>query len=201
MTVSWRMLMLGLLLAPGMVVAQGVPPSIAPHRPPQYRINVGDELEIYVWGEDKLQRSIKVLPDGSFSFPLVGRVEAQGRLPSDIEAQIAKGLEPQFRERVPQVMVSVKTPAGLQFSVLGKVKNPGNFAPGKYVNVLEAISIAGGTTEFADMSKVLILRKSDGALVPVHVRLSDALKGDPSKRDLAANGIPNLVSGDTVIVP
>ncbi|CAN5183766.1 polysaccharide export protein [soil metagenome] len=166
-----------------------------------YRINAGDDLEVFVWGEDRLQRTVKVLPDGSFSFPLVGRVDAMGRLPTEIEAQISKGLQSQFRNQVPQVTVSVKNPAGLQFSIVGKVKNPGNFSPARYVNVLEAIGIAGGASEFADVSNVVILRKTASGLTPIHVRLSDALRGNPNSRDLAANGLPNLVSGDTVIVP
>lgn len=167
----------------------------------QYTINVGDELEIFVWGEDKLKSSVKVLPDGSFSFPLVGRVPAQGRRTTDIEAAIEKGLEPMFRSQVPQVTVSVKNPMGLQFSILGKVKNPGNFTPGRYVNVLEAISIAGGPTEFADVSNVLILRKTRDGVAEYHVRLSNALKGNPTARDLSANGLPVLVGGDTIVVP
>ncbi|HVF92857.1 MAG TPA: polysaccharide biosynthesis/export family protein [Sphingomonas sp.] len=168
---------------------------------PAYRINPGDEIEVYVWGEERLQRSIRVLPDGSFSFPLVGRVEAAGKLPSDIEAAVTRGLGAQFRDQVPQVTVSVKTPSGFQFSVIGKVRAPGVFSPGKYVNVLEAIGMAGGPGDFADTSNVLILRKQNGALVTMRVRLNDTIKGNPSSRDLAANGLPELQSGDTVIMP
>lgn len=164
-----------------------------------YRINPGDELEIYVWGEERLQREIRVLPDGTFSFPLAGRIEAAGKLPSDIEAAISRGLASQFRDQVPQVTVSVRAPTGLQYSVIGKVRSPGTFTPGKYLNILEAIGVAGGPTEFADLGNVLILRKQGGALAPIRVRLSDAMKGNPNQRDLS--GLPELVSGDTVIVP
>lgn len=194
---SLRMAVLGSLLMSAVVPAQ-----VAPSPPAeQYAINVGDELEIFVWGEDKLKSTVKVLPDGSFSFPLVGRVVAQGRHTSDLEAVIEKGLEPMFRSQVPQVTVSVKNPMGLQFSILGKVKNPGNFTPGRNVNVLEAVSMAGGTSEFADLSNVLILRKTGSGLTPIHVRLNNALKGDPSARDLSGNGLPTLVGGDTIVVP
>ena len=168
---------------------------------PPYRINPGDEIEVYVWGEERLQRSIRVLPDGSFSFPLVGRVDAAGKLPADIEAAVTRGLSAQFRDQVPQVTVSVRTPSGFQFSIIGKVRSPGIFTPGKYVNILEAIGMAGGPSEFADTSNVLILRKQNGALVTMRVRLNDTIKGNPSSRDLAANGLPELQSGDTVIMP
>ena len=166
-----------------------------------YRINPGDELEVYVWGEERLQRVIRVLPDGTFSFPLAGRIDALNKLPSDLEAFISKGLEAQYRGQVPQVTVSVRSPSGLQVSVIGKVRAPGSFTPGKYINVLEAIGIAGGPSEFADVSNVTILRKQGDRLVPIKVRLTDALKGAPNARDLGANGLPELQSGDTVIVP
>lgn len=166
-----------------------------------YRTNPGDELEIYVWGEERLSRTIRVLPDGTFSFPLVGRVDALNKLPADIEAQISKGLEKQYRDQVPQVTVSVSAPAGMQISVIGKVRSPGSITPGKYINVLEAIGIAGGPTEFADVSNVTILRKEGDRIVPIKVRLNDALKGSPSAKDLRDGGLPELRSGDTVIVP
>lgn len=164
-----------------------------------YRINPGDELEIYVWGEERLQRSVRVLPDGTFSFPLVGRVDAVGKLPADLEAAISKGLASQFRDQVPQVTVSIRTPAGFQVSVIGKVRAPGTFTPGRYLNVLEALFLAGGPTDFASTNEVLILRKQGSSLAPVRVRLTDIIKGNPSARDLA--GLPELQSGDTVVVP
>ena len=199
--IGLALLMIG--VASGPIAAQTSPtsgastPSGGASMP--YRVNPGDELEVYVWGEERLQRNIRVLPDGTFSFPLVGQVQAAGKLPRDLEAAISQGLSSQFREQVPQVTVSVKAPSGLQFSVIGKVKGPGSFTPGKYINVLEAIGIAGGPTEFAQMNDVLILRKQGSSLMPIRVRLSDAMRGNPSARDLA--GLPELQPGDTVIVP
>ncbi|WP_081668667.1 polysaccharide biosynthesis/export family protein [Sphingomonas phyllosphaerae] len=164
-----------------------------------YRINPGDELEIFVWGEERLQRTERVLPDGTFSFPLVGKVDALNALPSEIEARITKGLESQYRTAVPQVTVSVKTPAGLQFSVLGKVRSPGSFNPGRYVNVLEALSFAGGPAEFAQLGNVVIIRKTPTGAQAIRVRLSDILKGQVA--DVTNETLPLVRGGDTVIVP
>ena len=164
-----------------------------------YRINPGDEIEVYVWGEERLQRSVKILPDGTFAFPLAGQIDAANKLPRDIENEISRGLKAQYRENVPQVTVMVRAAAGLQFSVAGKVKSPGSFTPGRYLNVLEGLTMAGGPAEFADVSNVTILRKAGGRLSSIKVRLSDVLKGNPTQRDLS--GIPQLESGDTVIVP
>ncbi|MFT3975963.1 MAG: polysaccharide biosynthesis/export family protein [Sphingomonas bacterium] len=182
-------------LAQAAPAAQAAPP--AQLRP--YRIGPGDELEVYVWGEERLQRSIKVLPDGTFSFPLVGQVNANNKLPADVEREISAGLRGQFRDTVPQVTVSVKTPAGVQFSVAGKVKAPGAFATGRYINVLEALALAGGPADFADVGNIRILHKSGNGLVVIRVRLTDILKGNPSERDLA--GLPQIETGDTVVVP
>ncbi len=167
-----------------------------PGRP--YTINAGDELEIYVWGEERLQRTIRVLPDGTFSFPLVGRVVALGQLPAQIETAITNGLSNQYRGQVPQVTVSVTAPAGLVFSVIGRVKSPNTFTPGRYVNVVEAIAMAGGGDEFANLDNVVILRKGEKGLSPMRVRLGGVMKGNVSS---SSAEIPQIESGDTVIVP
>ena len=162
-----------------------------------YRINPGDELEILVWGDERLQRSVLVLPDGTFAFPLVGQVQAIGRLPSELERAITAGLQPQYRGPVPQVTVSVKNPRGYQFSVIGKVGSPGTFTPGRYVNALEALAIAGGPSAFANMGSAKIIRKAGDRLFVVPVRLQDALKGDIS----TLNALPRIESGDTLVIP
>jgi len=183
------------------VAAQGplsVPPSATVAGTP-YRINPGDELEVLVWGDERLQRSVLVLPDGTFAFPLVGQVNAAGRLPSDIERVITAGLQPQYKGPVPQVTVSVKKPSGYQFSVVGKVRNPGTFTPGRYVNALEALAIAGGPAEFANTGGAKVIRKSGDQLFVVPVRLQDALRGDTSQ--IGPNQVPRIESGDTLVVP
>jgi polysaccharide export outer membrane protein len=175
-----------------------VPPSATVSGTP-YRINPGDELEILVWGDERLQRSVLVLPDGTFAFPLVGQVNAAGRLPGDLERVITAGLQPQYKGPVPQVTVSVKKPSGYQFSVVGKVRNPGTFTPGRYVNALEALAIAGGPAEFANTGGARVIRKAGSQLFVVPLRLQDALRGDTG--NLGPNEIPRIESGDTLVVP
>ncbi|WP_296621897.1 polysaccharide biosynthesis/export family protein [Rhizorhabdus sp.] len=188
-------------LAPAPASATAAPNAApAPGALKPYRINPGDEIEIYVWGDERLQRVLKVLPDGSVSFPLVGRIDALNKLPTDLEGVIAAGLSDQYRNSVPRVTVSVKNPSGLSFSVAGKVRQPGAFQPGHYVNVLEAISVAGGPTEFADLSRVKIYRKQGAQIQVIDVRLDTAMKGSPSQTDLRG-AIIELQSGDTVVVP
>lgn len=164
-----------------------------------YRINPGDELEISVWGDERLQRSVRVLPDGTFAFPLVGQISAVGRLPAELERIITTGLQPQYRGPVPQVTVSVRSPSGFQFSVIGKVRSPGTFTPGRYVNALEALGIAGGPTEFADLGNARIIRKSGQQIQTIRVRLSDILRGNTSS--VTPSDLPQIQSGDTLVVP
>lgn len=191
-------LICGAMAAPLQAQDNTAQPSAAAQQRP-YRINPGDEIEVYVWGEERLQRTVKILPDGTFAFPLAGQIDAANKLPRDIESEIAQGLKSQYRENVPQVTVMVRAATGLQFSVAGKVKSPGSFTPGRYLNILEGLAMAGGPAEFADVGNVTILRKTGGRLSVIKVRLSDVLKGNPSQRDLS--GLPQLETGDTVIVP
>ncbi len=172
----------------------------APTAASTYRINAGDELEIYVWGEERLQRKVKVLPDGTIAFPLVGQVVVQGYLPSEVEALITTGLSAQYVGAVPQVTVSVVVPSGMQFSVMGRVKSPGTFSPGRYVNVLEALSLAGGPGEFANLDNVLIIRKSGNQLRTFNARLASLFKVGTDARDVAGGNILQIETGDTVIV-
>ncbi|WP_231848695.1 polysaccharide biosynthesis/export family protein [Sphingobium sp. SYK-6] len=179
--------------------AQTAPSALTalPDRP--YTINPGDQIEIYVWGEERLQRSIRVLPDGTFSFPLVGRVMAEGMLPEQVETAISNGLASQYRGDPPQVTVTIQAPSGFTFSVIGRVRGPSTFTPGRYVNLIEAITMAGGPDEFANLDNITIIRKKGKELTSIKFRLGGAMKGNLS--ETAAQAIPQIQVGDTVIVP
>ena len=184
---------------PQTVSAQAAPQAPRSTAGPAYRINAGDEIMVSVWGDERLQRAVRVLPDGTFAFPLVGQVMAAGQLPADLERIIRAALQPQYRGVVPQVTVSVTNPAGYTFSVIGKVKSPGTFTPGRYVNALEALTIAGGPSEFASVGNAVILRKYGQQIQTIKIRLSDAIRGDA--RRLTESDIPFIQSGDTLVVP
>lgn len=185
---------------PAMSQQSSVVPATSSQQFKAYRINAGDDLEINVWGEERLQREVKVLPDGTFTFPLVGQIIAVNKLPSEVAVDITNGLKTQYRDNVPTVTVSVKLASGFQFSVSGKVKGPGVFTPSRYVNVLDALIMAGGPAEFANIDDVIIVRKSaSGHNAVIKVRLSRIFKGTASASEMA--NLPELESGDTVIVP
>lgn len=168
---------------------------------PEYRVNPGDQLQISVWREDQLQRIVRVLPDGTLSFPLVGTIMGAGRTTREIEADLSAGLAGKYVDgNVPDVTVAVAETSGLQFSVIGKVNSPGTFSPGRYLTLLEALSLAGGVTEFASLSNVVVIRKSGDGLVVIPVKLSAILRSRSIKAE-AVNALPLIQSGDTVIVP
>lgn len=189
--------------AAGTALAQqsGGAPAVPAAAYPEYRINPGDELQISVWREDQLQRTVMVLPDGSLSFPLVGRIDGAGRTTREIERTIVDRLASKYVDgNVPDVTVAVSKTSGLQFSVIGKVRSAGIFSPGRYVTVVEALSFAGGIDEFASLDNVVIIRKTDNGTTALPVRLGSILRGK-SVNEAAVNTLPVIQSGDTIIVP
>lgn len=177
-------------------VANQPTPSIS-----SYRINPGDEMEVYVWGEERLQRVLRVLPDGTIAFPLVGQLKVAGALPQDVERMVSDRLRSQYRGEVPVVTVSLRDSSGMKFSVMGKVRSPGTYNVGRYVNVLEALSLAGGPAEFANLDSVLIIREQGGKSYSTRVKLSQLFKSGATTADVEKAGIVNILPGDVIIVP
>ncbi|TCJ34968.1 polysaccharide biosynthesis/export family protein [Parafrankia sp. BMG5.11] len=166
-----------------------------------YQIKAGDQIEVYVWGEERLQRSMRVLPDGTIAFPLVGQVAVAGRLPQEVETVIRASLSSQYRGEVPQVTVSVLTPAPMQFTVLGRVGSPGTFETVRNINVLEALSLAGGGTEFANLDRIVVLRKTPDGLRVLEANVKALMRGRVDAADLVRANIVPIEAGDTIIVP
>jgi polysaccharide export outer membrane protein len=194
---KWIAVAVGALSLPGAVaLAQGQ----AGPTSNTYRINPGDQVAVYVWGDERLQRELSVLPDGSFAFPLAGTVKAAGRTPTDVEQELSRLLAPQYKGVAPQVTVSVRAPAGMQISVIGKVRSPGTFSPTRYVDLLQALALAGGPTDFADLSNIIVLRREGDRTVVLRARVGDILKGRPGQTALSTD-LPQLMAGDTVVVP
>lgn len=168
----------------------------------QYHINAGDELDVFVWGEESMQRAVRVQPDGTFAFPLAGTVKAVNRTVTDVAAEIRERIAVNYRSTVPDVTVSVRDADGMRFYVVGKVRTPGSYTSGTATNVLQAISIAGGTTDFADIKHAVILRQTPAGQVVEPVKLSTLLKGGRAlDAGALANPLPILLSGDVLVIP
>lgn len=168
----------------------------------QYKVNAGDELDVFVWGEERMQRMVRVQPDGTFSFPLAGTVQATGRNVSDIAAEIRERISVNYRSSIPDVTVSVREATGMRFYVVGKVRTPGSYTSGTPVNILQALSVAGGTAEFADIKNAVILRQTPNGQVVEPVELSTILKGGRAmSAGVLSSPIPMLLSGDVLVIP
>lgn len=183
------------LLSAMMLCASGIVASrvALAQQPPDYKIHAGDELEIAVWKEEDLLRKVIVRPDGKFSFPLTGEVVAAGRTVAQIQSEVENRLQKYIPE--PVVTVSVTGIDGNGVFVIGQVNKPGMYVMNPQLNVLQALSMAGGTTPYAALNDIMILRGSGAGQKSLPFRYSDVSKG----RSLEQNIL--LESGDVVVVP
>lgn len=159
----------------------------------EYRIGPEDVLHISVWRDDDLDRKVLVRPDGGVSFPLVGDIQVSGRTPLEVQDEIRTRLARYVPDA--EVTVSVEKISGYTIFVIGEVNKPDQFTLGRYVDVVQALTLAGGTTPYAAESKIRVLRRQDGREVVYRFNFSDVKRG----RALEQNII--LQSGDVVVVP
>src|SRR3984957_7862345 len=122
-----------------------------------YKLQPGDVLQVVVWKETDLQSEVLIRPDGGISFALAGDMQAAGRTTDELRQE----LETRVRKLVPGavVTVSVKAANGNRVFVIGKVNRPGDFALNRPIDVMQAISLAGGATPFADTNGIRVLRR------------------------------------------
>ena len=159
----------------------------------EYLLGPEDELEISVWKETDLQREVLIRPDGKISFPLVGDIQAEGRTPEQLRYEIATWLKKYIPD--PVVTVLVKKIAAYKIYVLGQINKPGQYTVGIYLDVMQALALAGGLNAFAAENDIQILRRQGGQDRVIPFRYSEVKKG----RNMAQNII--LQSGDVVVVP
>lgn len=158
-----------------------------------YRLRSGDAALISVWREDALNKEVRVLPDGSITFALVGRVEVAGLSTPEVEQRIAAGLKKYFPD--PIVTVVITGIEGNRTYVLGKVLKPGPVVMSAPLTVLQALSIAGGLDKFADENTIKIIRPQANGQDVLPVNYKDLISG----RDMKTNF--QLKAGDTIVVP
>ena len=158
-----------------------------------YLIQPGDLLEISVWREEYLEREVAVQPDGKISFPLAGVVQAAGGTVDEVQVKVSQRLAQFFPD--PVVTVSIKEIRGNTIYILGQVQRPGQFIMNPIIDVMQALALAGGTTPFAELNDIKILRRTGNRQSLIEFRYADIARG----RNLQQNII--LQSGDVIIVP
>lgn len=158
-----------------------------------YKLLPGDVLIVSVWKEQDLTREVLIQPDGGFSFPLAGHVQAQGHTVEEVRTQLVKRLEKYIPD--PEVAVAIKEVAGNKFFVIGKVAKPGEFLLKGPVDVMQALSAAGGPTTFASVNSIKVLRRKGEAQESIPFRYGDVEDGKNLEQNIL------LQNGDVVVVP
>jgi len=158
-----------------------------------YQIGPEDVLEISVWKEEGLKKEVLVRPDGGIAFPLAGDMQAAGKTARQLQQEITQRLEKFMSD--PVVSVSVLKIVGNKIYVIGRVNKPGEFVAGRYVDVLQGLSMAGGLTPFAAENDIKVLRRENGKDLVFLFRYSDVKKGENLEQNITLKG------GDVVVVP
>jgi polysaccharide biosynthesis/export protein len=180
-------------------VSRGEIPAAAPTahaaatRDPSYVIGAQDVLDIDVWKEKELTRTVEVRPDGRISLPLLNDIQASGLTPMRLAANITDGLKKFITD--PQVTVIVTQINSQRVYILGEVTKPGAYPLLPGMNVLQALSSAGGFTMFANTKKIYVLRQQDGKQKKFPFDYKDVISGKRTDENIA------LRAGDQIMVP
>ena len=170
--------------------SSGVLPST---QDPNYIIGPQDIIDISVWKEPDFSRSVPVRPDGKISLPLLNDVQAAGLTPAQLGAQITTNLTKYVTN--PQVTVIVSQINSQRIYILGEVARAGAYSLIPEMNVLQALSNAGGLTAFANSKKIYILRQDSGKQQKIYFNYKDVVSGKVPDQNIA------LKAGDTIVVP
>lgn len=158
-----------------------------------YRIQPGDILEISVWKEEEMSRQVLIRPDGGMSYPLVGEVHAADKSIAELTTRVTE----QLKKYIPDPVVTISTQKlnGNKLYVIGKVTRPGDFIAERRMDIVQALSVAGGMTPYAAVNKIKVLRRVNGKLISIPFRYGDIEKGVNLEQNII------LQSGDVVLVP
>ena len=189
MNIIRRLLVWGLAIAMAMTTCA----LWAADSPPDYTIGPGDILDISVWKDEGLTKSLVVLPDGKISFPLIGELMVGGKTVAQIKGEI----EAKITRYVPDVVLSVDVRQinSMTVYVIGKVNTPGRFVMNGHLNVLQALSSAGGLNPFAKKGQIKVFRQDGDRTVIYPFDYKEVAVG----KNLGQN-IP-LKRGDVIVVP
>jgi polysaccharide biosynthesis/export protein len=178
--------------------ATGASQSSAPRhtaatKDPNYVIGPQDVLDVDVWKEQELTRSVEVRPDGKISLPLLNDIQASGLTPMQLATNITDGLKKFITD--PQVTVIVTQINSQRVYILGEVAHPGAYPLLPGMNVLQALSSAGGFTMFAKTKSIYVLRQQGGKQQKFPFNYKEAISGKRADQNIV------LRAGDQIVVP
>jgi polysaccharide biosynthesis/export protein len=159
-----------------------------------YLIGPYDSLLIFVWQEKDLTQEITVMPDGRITYPLVGEIYAQGITVTELKDKIAEKLKNYVSS--PEVSVIVRESRSRRIYAIGMLNRPGNFQLQASMTVLQALSLAGGFTEWANKESIMIIRRDKtNKEVRLNFNYSEFIKGKNVEQNIT------LEPDDTIVVP
>lgn len=158
-----------------------------------YTLGAEDVVEILVWKNEALSRTVSLRPDGKISLPIVGDIQAAGLTATQLRDSVKERLR-EFKE-TPEVSVIVREVNSLAVFVMGEVARPGKLQLRSQTTLLQAISLSGGFTQYADPENILLLRREGGGETRIRIRYKDIVSGRNPDGNLL------LQRGDTIVVP
>lgn len=163
----------------------------------EYRIGVDDLVQVTVWKNPDLSVTVPVRPDGKISMPLAGEVDAGGRTPQEVAAQITDKLSHYIRD--PQVAVILTELRSHEFlsrvRVSGAVREPASMPYRQGMTVLDLVLEAGGLNDFAAGNSAKLYRQSNDGMVAIPIELADILHDGAVETNYA------IEPGDILTVP
>ena len=169
--------------------ATPAPPPVAPA---DYIIGPDDVISVVFWKERDLSADVVVRPDGKISLPMLNDVQAAGFKPEQLAEVVEKAALKYVRD--PQATVIVKEIRSRKITVIGQVSRSGSFPLSTGMTVLQAIGEAGGFTEDANKSDIVVVRLENGAERRYKFNYNDVVKGKNTQQNI------RLLPGDTILV-
>ena len=158
-----------------------------------YELQPGDVIRVSVWREEQLDQGVLVRPDGGISFPLAGDLGAEGKTIDEVTQELAQKLS-EFIPN-PVVTVSLQENSGNRIYVTGRVNQPGVFLVNRPIDIMQALSMAGGLTPFADRDAIKVLRREGRGQRAIPFNYKQVQKGRALQQNIM------LQAGDTLVVP
>jgi polysaccharide export outer membrane protein len=168
-------------------------PVEPPALPSDERVTAGDMLNVRVFNQEPMSARGRVRSNGAFALPILGEVPVEGKRP----AELARELEVQLEKYIvsPHVNVTIEETAPVKVSVVGEVRRAGPLALEAPARVVHALAGAGGVTEFADDSRIFVLRQAaSGQVQRIRFTYEELSRGEPHATSF------RLHNGDVIVV-
>ncbi|HSL20165.1 MAG TPA: polysaccharide biosynthesis/export family protein [Vicinamibacterales bacterium] len=185
-------------VAPCAAQSAAAPPGAVPEScTGNYVIGPDDVLDVSVWGNADVTRTVPVRPDGRISLPLVNDIQAAGLTPMQLGDAVTKALTPYIPE--PAVAVLVREVRSFKVTVIGQVKTPGRYELKDRATVLDVLAMAGGLNEYAAPERIAVLRQEAGSSRQIPFRYDRLTAMRPPAKRAAENFC--VKPGDVILVP